>query len=71
MLVLTRKVGQVITLGNPLSPEKAIEIKVVDVQGSDVEGGLRHQAKSPSTGARFRNRRSRRTNITTLLERND
>ena len=27
MLVLTRKVGQVITLGNPLSPEKAIEIK--------------------------------------------
>ena len=40
MLVLTRKVGQVITLGSPHSPEKAIEIKVVEVQGSDVKLGF-------------------------------
>ena len=40
MLVLTRKVGQVITLGNPCSSEKAIEIIVVDVQGGDVKLGF-------------------------------
>ena len=40
MLVLTRKVGQVITLGNPHSSEKAIEVTVVDVQGTDVKLGF-------------------------------
>ena len=40
MLVLTRKVGQVITLGNPLSPDKAIEILVTDVQGAEVKLGV-------------------------------
>ena len=40
MLVLTRKVGQIITLGNPHSPEKTIQIKVVDVQGHDVKLGF-------------------------------
>lgn len=47
MLVLTRKVGQVITLGNPHSPEKAIEIKVVEVQGGDVKLGFEAPAEVP------------------------
>ena len=40
MLVLTRKVGQVITLGNPHSSEKAIEVTVIDIQGSEVKLGV-------------------------------
>ena len=40
MLVLTRKVGEVITLGNPRSLEKAIQITVVDIQGTDVKLGF-------------------------------
>ena len=47
MLVLTRKVGQVITLGNLRSPEKAIEIMVTDVQGSEVKLGVEAPIEVP------------------------
>ncbi len=40
MLVLTRKTDQVITLGNPLSPEPAIEITVIEVRGDQVRLGI-------------------------------
>ena len=40
MLVSTRKVGQIITLGNPRSSEKAIETLVVNVQGAEVKLGV-------------------------------
>ena len=40
MLVLTRRLAQTITLGDPLSTEKAIEITVVEVRGDQVRIGI-------------------------------
>ena len=40
MLVLTRKLDQTITIGNPLSLEDAIEITVVEVRGDQVRLGI-------------------------------
>lgn len=40
MLVLTRKVNEIITLGNPLSEESAIEVTVVEVHGDQVRLGI-------------------------------
>ena len=36
MLVLTRKIGEVITLGDPRSPGAVIEVTVADVRGDSV-----------------------------------
>lgn len=36
MLVLTRKIGETITIGDPKSAEKAIEITVEDIGGGSV-----------------------------------
>lgn len=40
MLVLTRKLNQAITIGNPLDSETAIEIKVIEVRGDQVRLGV-------------------------------
>ena len=40
MLVLTRRLDQTITLGNPLSPEQLIEITIIEVRGDQVRLGI-------------------------------
>jgi carbon storage regulator len=40
VLVLTRKLNQAITVGNPLDLEEAIEIKVIEVRGDQVRLGV-------------------------------
>lgn len=40
MLVLTRRFEQTITIGDPLSSAKAIEITVVEVRGDQVRIGI-------------------------------
>ena len=40
MLVLTRKVNQAITIGNPLDPEGDAEIQVMEVRGDQVRLGV-------------------------------
>ena len=41
MLVLTRKLNEVITLGNPLSLEEAIEIEVLKLSGEQIRLGVK------------------------------
>lgn len=40
MLVLTRKIGEVITLGDPKGAEAAIEVTVTEIQGDQVRLGI-------------------------------
>jgi len=40
MLVLTRKVQQTITVGNPVAGEAPIEITVIEVRGDSVRLGI-------------------------------
>lgn len=40
MLVLTRKLGQSITIGDPTSPEAAIEVKITEIKGDQVHLGI-------------------------------
>ena len=40
VLVLTRRLDQTIMLGDPLSPEKAMEVTVVEVRGDQVRIGI-------------------------------
>ena len=40
MLVLTRRLNETITLGDPLSSEKAIEITIVEVRGDQIRLGI-------------------------------
>ena len=41
MLVLTRKIDQSITLGDPAGAEEAIEITVVEIRGGEVRLGIK------------------------------
>ena len=47
MLVLTRRLDQTITIGDPLSPDDAIEVTVLEVRGDQVRLGI----KAPRTTA--------------------
>ena len=47
MLVLTRRLEQAITIGDPLSPADAIEVTVLEVRGDQVRLGI----KAPATTA--------------------
>ena len=47
MLVLTRRLDQSITIGDPLSPADAIEVTVIEVRGDQVRLGI----KAPRTTA--------------------
>jgi len=40
MLVLTRRLDQTITIGDPLSPQDAIEVTVIEVRGDQVRLGI-------------------------------
>ena len=40
MLVLTRKLGQSITLGDPASEGDAVEVKITEVKGDQVRLGI-------------------------------
>ena len=46
MLVLTRKIGQSITLGDPAA-EEVIEIKVTEIKGDQVRLGITAPADTP------------------------
>jgi len=41
MLVLTRRVDQILTLGDPHSTEPPIEIQVIEVRGDQVRLGVK------------------------------
>ena len=41
MLVLTRRLEQIITLGDPLSPDDATEVQVIEVRGDQVRLGVK------------------------------
>ena len=41
MLVLTRRLEQAITIGDPLSPTDAIEVTVLEVRGDEVRIGIK------------------------------
>ena len=41
MLVLTRRLDQSITIGDPRSPEEAIEVTVIEVRGDQVRLGIK------------------------------
>ena len=47
MLVLTRRLDQSITIGDPLSPDGTVEVIILEVRGDQVRLGI----KAPATTA--------------------
>ena len=47
MLVLTRRLDQAIAIGDPFSPDDAIEVIILEVRGDQVRLGI----KAPATTA--------------------
>jgi carbon storage regulator len=41
MLVLTRKISEILTIGDPKSEEPAIEVEIVEVRGDQVRIGIK------------------------------
>ena len=40
MLVLTRRIGETVIIGDPKKPEKCIEVQVVEAHGDQVRIGI-------------------------------